>query len=72
MLERIKHSLYDFLVNTLNDDANFEAFRSNELVLDTCDVRREEFNERGDSLSFFASQLGLLNALDLLSLSWAL
>jgi hypothetical protein len=71
MLERIKHGLYDFLVSALNDNTNFEAFRPNELVLDACYVRWEEFDERGYSLSLFTCQLSLFNAFDLLSLSWA-
>lgn len=68
LLEGIKHRLHDLVVCSIDNLSDFERVCTDELCFDPADIGWEVFDERRDTLTLLACELGLFDRLDVVVL----
>ena len=69
LFEPVKHTRHNLIVRLVDILPDLQRVRTNKLVLQFADVRREVFDERSDTPTFLAVEFRLLNRLDVFGYS---
>ena len=66
LLKPIKHTRHNLIIRLVDILSDLQRVRTNKLVLQLANVRREVFDERSDPTSFLAVEFRLLDRIDVL------
>ena len=69
LLKPIKHTRHNLIIRLVDILSDLQRVRTNKLVLQLANVRREVFDERSDPTTFLAVEFRLFNGLDVLGYS---